>query len=168
MELWDVYDVNRKPLHRKHTRGVPMRSGEYHLTAFVWIFNSAGQVLLTKRSPEKMAFPNFWALTGGAVLAGENSRQAARREVREETGICAEVSDFLLIDTYKRKNCFCDLYFLQKDVPLSDIVLQPGETCDAKWVSREAFEQMISRKEIADPDVQCYHQLGEKTRPYFR
>lgn len=168
MELWDVYDVNRKPLNRKHTRGVPMRSGEYHLTAFVWIFNSAGQVLLTKRSPEKMAFPNFWALTGGAVLAGENSRQAARREVREETGICAEVSDFLLIDTYKRKNCFCDLYFLQKDVPLSHIVLQPGETCDAKWVSRETFEQMISRKEIADPDVQCYHQLGEKTRPYFR
>ena len=168
MELWDVFDANRKPLGRKHPRGTPMRSGEFHLTAFVWIFNSKGEVLLTKRSPEKMAFPNFWALTGGAVLAGENSRQAACREVREETGIRSREEEFLLIDTYKRKNCFCDLYFLQKDVPLTDLVLQPGETCDARWVSRKEFESMMGRKEIADPDVQCYRSLGEKTRPYFR
>ncbi len=168
MELWDVYDANRQPLHRKHPRGTPMRSGEYHLTAFVWIFNGKGEVLLTKRSPEKMAFPNFWALTGGAVLAGENSRSAARREVREETGICAREEEFIPVDTYKRKNCLCDLYFLKKDVPLSDLVLQPGETCDARWVSRKEFEEMIARKEIADPDVQCYRQLGEKTTPYFR
>ena len=168
MELWDVYDANRKPLHRTHVRGLPMRSGEYHLTAFVWIFNSAGEVLLTKRSPEKLAFPNFWALTGGAVLAGESSICAARREVREETGIRAELEEFKLMDSYKRKNCICDLYFLKKDAPLTTLVLQPGETCDARWVSRKEFEKMAERKEIADPDVQCYRQLGNKTLPYFR
>lgn len=168
MELWDVYDVNRKPTNRKHVRGVPMRSGEYHLTAFVWIFNSAGELLLTKRSPEKMAFPNFWALTGGAVLAGESSLRAAQREVLEETGICADLTEFCLVDSYKRKNCFCDLYFLKKDVALSELVLQPGETCDARWVDRKEFEAMSNRKEIADPDVQCYKQLGEKTRAFFR
>ena len=168
MELWDVYDANRRPLHRKHPRGTPMRSGEYHLTAFVWIFNGKGELLLTKRSPEKIAFPNFWALTGGAVLAGEDSLRAACREVREETGIHAHEEEFIPVDNYRRKNCLCDLYFLKKDVPLSEVVLQPGETCDARWVSRKEFEDMISRKEIADPDVQCYRQLGDKTDPYFR
>ncbi len=168
MELWDVYDANRQPVGRKHPRGTPMRSGDYHLTAFVWIFNQKGQLLLTKRSPQKMAFPNFWALTGGAVLSGEDSLHAACREVLEETGIFAFASEFLPIDTYKRKNCFCDLYFLRKDVPLSRLKLQPGETCDARWVSRKEFEEMIAHKEIADPDVQCYHQLGAKTAPYFR
>ena len=168
MEFWDVYDVNRQPLHRKHPRGTPMRSGEYHLTAFVWIFNSQGELLLTMRSPEKLAFPNFWALTGGSVLAGEDSLTAARREVMEETGIHANIEEFLPAGTYKRKNCFCDLYFLKKDAPLSTIVLQPGETCDARWVSREEFERMIAQKEIAEPDVQCYRQLKELTAPYFR
>ncbi len=167
MELWDVYDENRNPLHRKHRRGVPMRSGEYHLTAFVWVFNQKGELLLTKRSPEKLAYPNFWALTGGAVLSGETSLQAVQRELFEETGIHARQDEFLPVDTYRRKNCLCDLYFLSKDVPLSRLVMQPGETCDAKWVSRKEFEEMIAAREIADPDVQCYHQLEERTKPYF-
>ena len=145
-----------------------MRSGEYHLTAFGWIFNGKGELLLTKRSPEKIAFPNFWALTGGAVLAGEDSLRAACREVREEPGIHAREEEFIPVDTYRRKNCLCDLYFLKKDVLLGDLVLQPGETCDARWVSRKEFDEMMARKEIADPDVQCYRQLGDKTDPYFR
>ena len=155
MELWDVYDENRRPLHKKHKRGIPMKSGEYHLTAFVWIFNSKGEVLLTKRSPKKMAYPNMWALTGGAVLAGETSLRAVQRELFEETGIRAHTGEFLLVDTYRRKNCLCDLYFLKKDVALSDLTMQPGETCDAKWVNRAGFEAMMAAKEIADPDVQC-------------
>lgn len=168
MELWDVYDENRVPLHRLHRRGVPMRSGEYHLTVFVWIFNGKGQLLLTKRSPEKMAYPNFWALTGGAAQAGENGLQAVQRELWEETGIRAEQSEFVLVDQYKRKNCLCDSYFLVKDVPLSALTMQPGETCDAKWVSRGEFEAMIARKEVAEPDAVRYRQIGKLTHKYLR
>ena len=69
MELWDVFDENRRPLHRTHVRGIPMRRGEYHLVVFVWIFNSNGQTLLTKRSPAKKNYPNFWSPTGGAAIA---------------------------------------------------------------------------------------------------
>ena len=83
MELWDVFDENRRPLHRTHVRGVPMRRGEYHLVVFVWIFNSAGQTLLTKRSPETKNYPNIWSPTGGAVQAVETSLQAIARELRE-------------------------------------------------------------------------------------
>lgn len=162
MELWDVYDENRKPLNKKHIRGVPMRRGEYHLAVFVWVFNRRGELLLTKRSPEKRSYPNLWALTGGAVLAGESSIRAVQRELLEETGIHAETREFSLAETYLRKDCFCDVYFLEKDVPLSEMVMQPGETCDCRWVSRAEFEAMIERKEIANPDAKRYRQLGEK------
>ena len=53
MEYWDVYDVHRRPLGKLHLRGKPMPHEEYHLIVFVWVVNSAGQLLLTKRSPEK-------------------------------------------------------------------------------------------------------------------
>lgn len=162
MELWDVLDKNRRPLNKTHKRGRPMKSGEYHLAVFVWVFNREGKVLLTKRSPEKNAYPNMWALTGGAVQAGESSLQAIVRELQEETGIVAAAEEFIPMDTYQRKSCFCDVYFLKKDVPLSALVMQPGETCDAKWVSRSEFEKMAKAGEIAEPDVLRYRQLGKK------
>ncbi len=162
MELWDVYDENRKPLNKTHIRGVPMRRGEYHLAVFVWVFNSRGELLLTKRSPEKRSYPNLWALTGGAALAGESSVRAVQRELFEETGIHAETGEFSLVETYLRRDCFCDVYFLKKDVPLSAMVMQPGETCDCRWVNRAEFEAMIKHKEIANPDAKRYRQLGER------
>lgn len=168
MELWDLYDANRRPLGRKHLRGLPMKKGCYHLAVFVWVFDRYGRLLLTKRSPEKPAFPNLWALTGGAVIAGESSVHAVRRELFEETGIRAKPSEFSMIDTYCRKNCFCDVYFLKKTVPLERLVMQEGETCDAKWVSRAEFEMMARRKQIAQPDVKRYAQLGSRLDEFFK
>lgn len=164
MELWDVYDENRRPLHRTHVRGVPMRRGEYHLVVFVWIFNSRGQTLLTKRSPEKKIYPNIWSPTGGAVQAGETSLHAIARELREETGIDAQESDFSFLTSVRvnSRSYFSDIYLLQKDVPLSEIVLQEGETCDAKWVNKAEFEAMIAAHEIAPPDVARYRSLQER------
>ena len=164
MELWDVYDENRRPLHRTHVRGVPMRRGEYHLVVFVWIFNSAGQTLLTKRSPEKKNYPNIWSPTGGAVQAGETSLQAIARELREETGIVAAEKEFELMMSLRisSRSYFSDIYTLKKDVPLSQIVLQEGETCDAKWVNRAEFEAMIAAGEIAPPDIERYRSMQER------
>lgn len=162
MELWDLYDAQRRPLGRTHVRGTPLKKGEYHLVVFAWVFNGRGQVLMTKRAPEKRSYPNLWEHTGGAAIAGETSLQAILRELREETGICARAEEMTLVDSYQRAGDFCDLYFLQKDVPLSALTMQKGETCDAKWVDRGELERMIAAGEVAKPDVRRYHQLGTK------
>lgn len=164
MELWDLFDKERRPLGKTHVRGVPLAKGEYHLVVFVWVFNSSGQVLMTKRSPEKQSYPNLWEHTGGSAVAGESSMQAIRRELLEETGICAEEEELTLVDSYTRTGSFCDIYFLHKDILTSELTLQPGETCDAKWVTRAQLEEMIAQGQVAKPDVQRYHQLAEKLK----
>lgn len=168
MELWDVYNEKRQPLGKVHKRGIPMKRGQYHVSVFVWVFNSKGEVLLTKRSPEKRSFPNLWALTGGAVQAGESSLAAVQRELSEETGIHAEQPEFSLMTTFLRKDYFCDVYFLKKDIPLSELTMQEGETCGAMWVDRAGFERMISEKQIALPDVNSYHELSEKLKDWLK
>lgn len=169
MELWDVYDENRTPLGRTVRRGDRMKKGEYHLVVFAWVFNSSGQLLLTQRAPEK-SFPNKWDPTGGAVQAGETSLQAVQRELFEETGIRAALSEFERIDTYRRagKNDICDVYFLRKDVALDELVMQEGETCGAMWVSRQEFERMIAQDRVAKPDAFRYKLLGEKLDGYLK
>ncbi len=154
MELWDLYNANREPLGRTHRRGAPMQRGEYHLVAFVWVFNGRGKLLLTKRSPEKLAYPNFWENTGGSVLAGESSLHAIRRELFEETGIRADEREFHYIDSTKGRTWISDTYYIVKDVPLSALRLQPGETCDARWVDRRELEALIGAGLVARPDVQ--------------
>lgn len=52
-ELWDIYDKNRRPTGRTVERGKPMRQDEYHIVVNVWIINSKGQWLISRRTPNK-------------------------------------------------------------------------------------------------------------------
>ena len=147
MELWDLYDKDRKPLNRTHVRGEAFAEGEYYVSCEIWVRNSKGEFLITKRHPDKKS-GNLWEFAGGGTLAGETTTQSAVRELKEETGIQSQESELQLFATYQHKNYFLDLFLLNKDVQISDIVLQPGETIDAKWASEETILQMIDNEEF--------------------
>ena len=147
MEWNDIYDKDRNLTGRIHRRGTAWKKGEYGLVTCVWVYDGKGRVLLTKRAPEK-SFPGTWENSGGAVQAGETSRQAIARELREETGIRAEEAEFELIDSGRDGNTHFDYYCLKRSVPLEDIVLQKGETDAVKWASFEEVQDMIRRREI--------------------
>ena len=147
MELWDLYDKDRKPLNRTHVRGEAFAEGEYYVSCEIWVRNSKGEFLITKRHPDKKA-GNLWEFAGGGTLAGETTTQSAVRELKEETGIQSQESELQLFATYQHKNYFLDLFLLNKDVEISNIVLQPGETIDAKWASEETILQMIDNEEF--------------------
>ena len=81
-ELWDLYTKDREKTGRTHRRGEPMKEGEYHLAVHVCIFNSKNELLIQQRQPFKEDWSNMWDLTAaGSALQGENSQQAAEREV---------------------------------------------------------------------------------------
>jgi 8-oxo-dGTP diphosphatase len=53
----------------------------------------AGRVLLTQRA--RPPFENLWSLPGGHVKRGEGLRDAALRELKEETGINASLGEII-------------------------------------------------------------------------
>ena len=147
MELNDIYDKDRNRTGRTHRRGTPWRKGEYGLVVCVWVYDGKGKLLLTRRAPEK-SFAGTWENSGGAAQTGETSLQAIARELWEETGIRAEPTEFELLDSGRDKNAHYDFYCLKRDIPIEQVILQPGETDDAQWATFEQVHRMIEEKQI--------------------
>lgn len=86
-ELFAVVD------EKDQVRGAAARSQVHgnnllHRAVHIFIFNSAGEVLLQKRSRWKDRHPNLWdSSAAGHVGAGEDYDGAAERELHEELGI---------------------------------------------------------------------------------
>lgn len=150
MELCDIYDENRVKTGRVHDRSQPLGEGEFLLVVGVWIINSRHEWLITKRAPEKRYMPGRWENPAGHAMAGETGLQAMVRELKEETGIQAAPSELILFAQTQKPGFICEEYVLKKDVDLKDIRLQPGETCDVRWVSEETLNHMIENGEMSD------------------
>lgn len=139
-EQLDIYDENKSLVGRTHPRGMPRADGDFCLVVHVLVQNSNGLFLITKRS-HKDYLPDFWENTGGAVIAGETSREAAIREFNEETGfmLVPKSGELMFTDKVVRSgwSCFMDNWFFRQDFDIADFVPQEGETVAAKWVTLE-------------------------------
>ncbi len=147
MEWNDVYDIDRHPTGRVHRRGARWKAGEYGLVVCVWVYDGAGHLLLTRRAPGK-SFAGTWENSGGAAKAGETSRQAIARELFEETGIRALETEFEFLGTDRDRNTHYDFYCLRRTAPLTEIVLQPGETDGVQWADMQRVKEMVKSGEI--------------------
>lgn len=141
-ELWDVLDGDRNPTGRTARRGdMPLPAGDYHLVVHVWVQNSRGEFLLTRRTPNK-TFPLMWEVTGGSAASGDSSLHAALREIREETGFRLQPESGQLLFSEKRRDNFLDVWLFRADLDLQDAVLQSFETCDICWATEEELHSM--------------------------
>ena len=90
-------------------------------------------------------------VSGGAVMAGETSQDAVKREVTEETGLDVSECAPEYLFSYKRDNpgtgdnYFVDVYRFNLDYDEKDIHLQTEETLDYKIVSRKEIEEIASQ-----------------------
>ena len=152
MELWTVYDVNRKCTGKVIDRhsDVKLKKGEYHLVVEAVIINSKGEILLNKRSRFKKKYPNMWETTGGSCIKCENSLQAILREIREELGIIFNKSDAIFYKTLRDDDAkdFKDIWIFRKDLEIKNLSYTDGEVVDSKWVTIDEFEKMVNCKII--------------------
>ena len=135
MELWDIYDKDKKPTGRTMKRNDwCLKEGEYHLSVLGVIQRPDGKYLITKRAADKAWAPGWWEVSGGAAIAGETSEEAVKREILEETGLDVTNAEGGFLFSYHRENpgegdnFFVDVYKYHMDFTEEDIKLQTEET----------------------------------------
>lgn len=151
MELWDVYDKDRRFIGRTMVRGTPFREGDYHLVVHVCIFNSKNEMLIQQRQPWKDDWPDMWDITvGGNALAGETSAQAAERETFEEIGYKIDLSNERPFFTIHFDVGFDDYFLVEREIDIKDLSLQHEEVRQVKWASKEEVMQLVSEGKFID------------------
>jgi len=134
MEYWDIYDKNKQKTGRTMQRNDwCLADDEYHLTVLGVIVRPDGKFLITKRVMTKSWAPGWWEVSGGGVRAGEASRDAVIREVKEETGLDVSNAEGGFLFDYHRENpgegdnYFVDVYRFVMDFDESDLNFQEVE-----------------------------------------
>lgn len=111
-----------------------------HRAVHILIFNAAGELFLQKRSPWKDRHPSVWdSSAAGHVDAGEDYDDAARRELREELGVDAELQRVAKLAASERTGEeFIWIYRATHDGPftLARDEIELGEFFDPDTVAR--------------------------------
>ncbi|MGN1275997.1 MAG: NUDIX domain-containing protein [Floccifex sp.] len=149
MEYWDIYDKNKQLTGRTMKKNDwILKEGEYHLSVIAILQRNDGKYLITQRVMSKSWAPGWWEVPGGACMAGETSREAIVREVKEETGLDVSHAQGGLVFTYHRENIeegdnyFVDVYKFILDFDESDIQIQKEEALSYKICTKEELEPL--------------------------
>ena len=152
MELWDIYDENKKITGRTMIRNDwNMKEDEFHLTVLGIIKRTDGKYLITKRREDKGWGAGWWEVPGGGVNAGESSSDAIIREIKEDTGLDVSNDNGKLVLTYKRinpeekNNYFVDVYKFIYDFDEKDITIQKNEASEFKLASLKEMEEYANK-----------------------
>lgn len=149
MELWDIYDKNKVRTGRTMERNnFNLKDDEYHLTVLGVIRIPDGRFLITQRVMTKHWAPGWWEVSGGAAMAGEESLDAVKREILEETGIDVSNAKGGYGFTYQRENpgegdnYFVDVYRFECDITEKDVKIQKEEALGFKFATLDEIKAL--------------------------
>ena len=149
MEYWDIYDKNKQLTGRTMKKNDwILKDGEYHLSVLGIIQHVNGKYLITQRVMTKSWAPGWWEVPGGACMAGESSKEAVLREVKEETGLDVSMASGGFKMSYHRENpgqgdnYFVDVYKFILDFNENDVQIQTEEALSYRLATKEEIEEL--------------------------
>jgi len=131
------------------------KHGYLHASIHVWFYTESGEILIQKRSLDKIAFPGLWDVSvAGHISAGENAITSALREVEEEIGLSISKNKLHKIgiyrETHQHKSDFIDneihhIYIGKLPVSINQLKIQKEELSAIKLISINTFKSALDK-----------------------
>ncbi len=151
MELLDLCDEQGNLINIARERNLVHKYGSWHRTSHVWIVrnvNNQYEILLQKRSSDKDSYPDCYDISSaGHIPSGYDFLESAVRELEEELGVIANECELTKVGTrtiYKddifygklfKDRQISNIYVLEKDIDISELVLQESEVSGVIWMN---------------------------------
>ncbi len=139
----EIYEAHRNP-------------AKLHRAISILLFNSRGEMLITKRAPEKFTWPGYWTNSVCAnVFPGESYNDCADRRLKEELGISTgliEKFSFIYSAVYDEQYGENEIDHVFTGIYDGKFKPDPKELSDHKWVGIEELRaDMAKHPEIYTP-----------------
>ena len=149
MEMRDVFLKDGTFTGRAIEKHTPMQKGWYLLHAIIIMKTTDGQYVMQQRSLKAKYSPGEWDVTGGGVISGETSAEAAVREAQEEVGVTVRpenLKHMLREITYWGEDygMICDYYAARVELPAGGFRIAEYEVNDVKCVPFEEFLETVT------------------------
>jgi len=142
VEYFDIIDINSNFLNKTAQRGSELQKGEYHKVVLGIILNLDNKLLLTLRSENKF-MGNHWETTAGSVNAGESSKDAIVREIKEEVGLTVSVDGKRPVDSFIEGDAIFDVWIFNLDFDLRDLTLDQSEVSKAMLIDIGELQDLL-------------------------
>ena len=152
-DLEDLILVNSddENLGTRPKRECHLNKGVLHRAFSVFIFNSAGEVLLQQRTAQKFLWPLYWSnACCSHPRAGEDSEEAAHRRLKQELGISASLTYLYKFEYQARYEnvgsehelCWVWVGFAEE----KDISPNNNEVANWRFFPKEELDEELSQK----------------------
>jgi len=133
------------------------KNGDWHKSIHAWLVNSKNEILIQRRSPNKVNFPNFWDVTiGGHISSGESVVDGAIREIKEEIGIDVVIDDLKMVGRTSHQVVLANgtyfdnekitVYVIKNNLEISHFKIQYEEVEELRWIPIAEFKKWVDEK----------------------
>ncbi len=164
MELLDIRTKDGTVTGVVKERKQVHRDGDLHGTSHVWIVRKGedgnDQILLQKRAKDKDAYPGFYDISSaGHIPAGDDYKESAIRELKEELGIEAKEEELIFLGMHEgyfeeifygeifKNHEISSVYLYTENVTEDMLQLQEEEVESVRWMDLEECIRRIENEE---------------------
>lgn len=119
----------------------------------ICIKNQQNKLLIQKRSQIK---GGKYGITSGHTLIGEKAKEGAIREIKEEISLDVKKQELKLIYKTEIDKIIYNLYYVQKEIDLSNLSLQKEEVEKVYWYTLEEINKLIQANEFYDKQIEVF------------